>query len=82
MPLSPFFLFLLQVDDVRALLTAAMPPSALPGCYKPHVIIMTAPVGPPQPLNQLDAPVHLGLQQQSGQSGQQHALPSLSYLLS
>uniref|UniRef100_A0A3P9DUZ6 Poly [ADP-ribose] polymerase n=1 Tax=Maylandia zebra TaxID=106582 RepID=A0A3P9DUZ6_9CICH len=25
-------------DDVRALLTAAMPPSAFPGCYKPQVI--------------------------------------------
>uniref|UniRef100_A0A4W5QW19 Poly [ADP-ribose] polymerase n=1 Tax=Hucho hucho TaxID=62062 RepID=A0A4W5QW19_9TELE len=33
------------VDDVRALLTAAMPPSALPGCYKPQVISMSAPVG-------------------------------------
>ncbi|XP_041714449.1 poly [ADP-ribose] polymerase tankyrase-2 isoform X2 [Coregonus clupeaformis] len=33
------------VDDVRALLTAAMPPSALPGCYKPQVISMPAPVG-------------------------------------
>uniref|UniRef100_A0A674AXR6 Poly [ADP-ribose] polymerase n=1 Tax=Salmo trutta TaxID=8032 RepID=A0A674AXR6_SALTR len=33
------------VDDVRALLTAAMPPSALPGCYKPQVISMSSPVG-------------------------------------
>uniref|UniRef100_A0A4W6EP58 Poly [ADP-ribose] polymerase n=1 Tax=Lates calcarifer TaxID=8187 RepID=A0A4W6EP58_LATCA len=29
-------------DDVRALLTAAMPPSALPGCYKPQVISVVA----------------------------------------
>ncbi|XP_021431458.2 poly [ADP-ribose] polymerase tankyrase-2 isoform X1 [Oncorhynchus mykiss] len=36
---------LVTVDDVRALLTAAMPPSALPGCYKPQVIRMSAPVG-------------------------------------
>ncbi|XP_014034742.2 poly [ADP-ribose] polymerase tankyrase-2 isoform X1 [Salmo salar] len=36
---------LVTVDDVRALLTAAMPPSALPGCYKPQVISMSSPVG-------------------------------------
>uniref|UniRef100_A0A8C8JHA6 Poly [ADP-ribose] polymerase n=1 Tax=Oncorhynchus tshawytscha TaxID=74940 RepID=A0A8C8JHA6_ONCTS len=36
---------LITVDDVRALLTAAMPPSALPSCYKPQVIRMSAPVG-------------------------------------
>ncbi|XP_036385783.1 poly [ADP-ribose] polymerase tankyrase-2 isoform X4 [Megalops cyprinoides] len=29
-------------DDVRALLTAAMPPSALPSCYKPQVISVSA----------------------------------------
>ncbi|KAG7325530.1 hypothetical protein KOW79_011846 [Hemibagrus wyckioides] len=29
-------------DDVRALLTAAMPPSALPACYKPQVISVSA----------------------------------------
>ncbi|XP_023698133.1 poly [ADP-ribose] polymerase tankyrase-2 isoform X2 [Paramormyrops kingsleyae] len=41
-------------DDVRALLTAAMPPSALPSCYKPQVISITGasapsalPAGPP-----------------------------------
>ncbi|XP_075891211.1 poly [ADP-ribose] polymerase tankyrase-2-like isoform X2 [Nelusetta ayraudi] len=33
---------LVTADDVRALLTAAMPPSALPGCYKPQVIRVTA----------------------------------------
>lgn len=27
-----------QADDVSALLTAAMPPSALPSCYKPQVL--------------------------------------------
>ncbi|KAL2078216.1 hypothetical protein ACEWY4_025901 [Coilia grayii] len=32
-------------DDVRALLTAAMPPSALPVCYKPQVISVPASVG-------------------------------------
>ncbi|KAM9412185.1 poly [ADP-ribose] polymerase tankyrase-2-like isoform 1-T1 [Salvelinus alpinus] len=36
---------LVTVDDVRALLTAAMPPSALPSCYKPQVISMSSPVG-------------------------------------
>uniref|UniRef100_A0A667YB65 Poly [ADP-ribose] polymerase n=1 Tax=Myripristis murdjan TaxID=586833 RepID=A0A667YB65_9TELE len=40
---------LVTADDVRALLTAAMPPSALPGCYKPQVISVAAPApgGPP-----------------------------------
>ncbi|XP_018522092.1 LOW QUALITY PROTEIN: poly [ADP-ribose] polymerase tankyrase-2-like [Lates calcarifer] len=33
---------LVTADDVRALLTAAMPPSALPGCYKPQVISVVA----------------------------------------
>ncbi|XP_029953506.1 poly [ADP-ribose] polymerase tankyrase-2-like [Salarias fasciatus] len=33
---------LVTADDVRALLTAAMPPSALPGCYKPQVISVAA----------------------------------------
>ncbi|XP_064175642.1 poly [ADP-ribose] polymerase tankyrase-2 isoform X2 [Anguilla rostrata] len=32
-------------DDVRALLTAAMPPSALPSCYKPQVISVSASAG-------------------------------------
>ncbi|XP_068161838.1 poly [ADP-ribose] polymerase tankyrase-2-like isoform X2 [Antennarius striatus] len=31
---------LVMADDVHALLTAAMPPSALPSCYKPQVINM------------------------------------------
>ncbi|XP_051272906.1 poly [ADP-ribose] polymerase tankyrase-2-like isoform X3 [Dicentrarchus labrax] len=40
---------LVTADDVRALLTAAMPPSTLPGCYKPQVISVAAPtsVSPP-----------------------------------
>lgn len=49
LPLS-FLLLLLrprQADDVRALLTAAMPPSALPGCYKPQIISVTASAAPP-----------------------------------
>ncbi|XP_060719936.1 poly [ADP-ribose] polymerase tankyrase-2-like isoform X1 [Tachysurus vachellii] len=33
---------LVTADDVRALLTAAMPPSALPTCYKPQVISVSA----------------------------------------
>lgn len=44
-----FFLFFpllsLQADDVRALLTAAMPLSALPACYKPQVISLSASSG-------------------------------------
>uniref|UniRef100_A0A6Q2YPA2 Poly [ADP-ribose] polymerase n=1 Tax=Esox lucius TaxID=8010 RepID=A0A6Q2YPA2_ESOLU len=38
---------LVTADNVRALLTSAMQPSALPGCYKPQVIIMKARVGVP-----------------------------------
>ncbi|XP_039336813.1 poly [ADP-ribose] polymerase tankyrase-2 isoform X3 [Mauremys reevesii] len=33
-------------DDVNALLTAAMPPSALPSCYKPQVINVSQTTGP------------------------------------
>ncbi|XP_041124122.1 poly [ADP-ribose] polymerase tankyrase-2 isoform X2 [Polyodon spathula] len=33
---------LVTTDDARALLTAAMPPSALPPCYKPQVISVAA----------------------------------------
>ncbi|MGH0145825.1 UNVERIFIED_CONTAM: hypothetical protein FKN15_026718, partial [Acipenser sinensis] len=33
---------LIGTDDARALLTAAMPPSALPSCYKPQVISVVA----------------------------------------
>uniref|UniRef100_A0AAR2IRU1 Poly [ADP-ribose] polymerase n=2 Tax=Pygocentrus nattereri TaxID=42514 RepID=A0AAR2IRU1_PYGNA len=36
---------LVTADDVRALLTAAMPPSALPACYKPQVISVSASSG-------------------------------------
>ncbi|XP_060795530.1 poly [ADP-ribose] polymerase tankyrase-2-like isoform X1 [Neoarius graeffei] len=36
---------LVTADDVRALLTAAMPPSALPACYKPQVISVSASGG-------------------------------------
>lgn len=48
-PLSLFFslshILSLQADDVRALLTAAMPPSTLPACYKPQVISVSASGG-------------------------------------
>ncbi|XP_034631682.1 poly [ADP-ribose] polymerase tankyrase-2 isoform X3 [Trachemys scripta elegans] len=33
-------------DDVNALLTAAMPPAALPSCYKPQVINVSQTTGP------------------------------------
>lgn len=39
---APSSLRVSQADDVRALLTAAMPPSALPSCYKPQVISVSA----------------------------------------
>ncbi|XP_051959075.1 poly [ADP-ribose] polymerase tankyrase-2-like isoform X2 [Xyrauchen texanus] len=32
-------------DDVRALLTAAMPPSALPACFKPQVVSVSTSLG-------------------------------------
>lgn len=41
----PFLIGPFQADDVRALLTAAMPPSALPACCKPQVISVPASVG-------------------------------------
>ncbi|XP_076154616.1 poly [ADP-ribose] polymerase tankyrase-2-like isoform X2 [Alosa pseudoharengus] len=43
-------------DDVRALLTAAMPPSALPACYKPQVISVPASVGTVPPALSSSAP--------------------------
>ncbi|XP_069756678.1 poly [ADP-ribose] polymerase tankyrase-2-like isoform X2 [Narcine bancroftii] len=33
---------LVTADDVRALLIAAMPPSALPSCYKPQAVVINA----------------------------------------
>ncbi|XP_060698354.1 poly [ADP-ribose] polymerase tankyrase-2 isoform X3 [Hemiscyllium ocellatum] len=38
---------LVTADDVRALLIAAMPPSALPSCYKPQAVVINAsqPIG-------------------------------------
>ncbi|XP_062927753.1 poly [ADP-ribose] polymerase tankyrase-2 isoform X4 [Mobula hypostoma] len=33
---------LVNADDVRALLIAAMPPSALPSCYKPQAVVINA----------------------------------------
>uniref|UniRef100_A0A8D2IPD0 Poly [ADP-ribose] polymerase n=1 Tax=Varanus komodoensis TaxID=61221 RepID=A0A8D2IPD0_VARKO len=45
-----FFLHF-QADDVSALLTAAMPPSALPSCYKPQVINVSQTTSSPDPLS-------------------------------
>ncbi|XP_076154617.1 poly [ADP-ribose] polymerase tankyrase-2-like isoform X3 [Alosa pseudoharengus] len=47
---------LVTADDVRALLTAAMPPSALPACYKPQVISVPASVGTVPPALSSSAP--------------------------
>ncbi|XP_061565179.1 poly [ADP-ribose] polymerase tankyrase-2-like [Cololabis saira] len=41
---------LVTADDVRALLTAAMPPSALPGCFKPQVITVAPPTSGAPPV--------------------------------
>uniref|UniRef100_A0A674AXR3 Poly [ADP-ribose] polymerase n=1 Tax=Salmo trutta TaxID=8032 RepID=A0A674AXR3_SALTR len=74
---------LVTVDDVRALLTAAMPPSALPGCYKPQVISMSSPVGvvvPPSlsasstPLSTLASSVDLSIRQFLNNLGLEHLL--------
>uniref|UniRef100_A0A8C6RFG9 Poly [ADP-ribose] polymerase n=1 Tax=Nannospalax galili TaxID=1026970 RepID=A0A8C6RFG9_NANGA len=40
---------LVSADDVSALLTAAMPPSALPSCYKPQVLNDALSSGPSSP---------------------------------
>ncbi|RXN12088.1 tankyrase-2 isoform X2 [Labeo rohita] len=65
-------------DDVRALLTAAMPPSALPACYKPQVISVSAPVVVvPSTLSSSPAP----LPSNSSIEGQSGTFPELSTLL-
>ncbi|XP_069467433.1 poly [ADP-ribose] polymerase tankyrase-2 isoform X2 [Ambystoma mexicanum] len=46
---------LVTADDVRALLTAAMPPSALPLCYKPQVISASQPAGAPLALSSVSS---------------------------
>lgn len=68
----------LQADDVRALLTAAMPPSALPACYKPQVISVSASVAVvPSTLNSSQTP----LSSNSSMDGQSGTFPELSTLL-
>ncbi|XP_042623131.1 poly [ADP-ribose] polymerase tankyrase-2 isoform X3 [Cyprinus carpio] len=65
-------------DDVRALLTAAMPPSALPACYKPQVISVSASGAVvPSTLNSSPTP----LSSDSSMEGQSGTFPELSTLL-
>ncbi|MBN3304408.1 TNKS2 protein, partial [Amia calva] len=47
---------LVTADDVRALLTAAMPPSALPSCYKPQIIsVPAASAVPPSTISSISS---------------------------
>ncbi|XP_016145488.1 tankyrase-2-like [Sinocyclocheilus grahami] len=65
-------------DDVRALLTAAMPPSGLPVCYKPQVISISASVAVvPSTLNSSPTP----LSSNSSMAGQSGTFPELNTLL-
>uniref|UniRef100_A0A673NBU5 Poly [ADP-ribose] polymerase n=1 Tax=Sinocyclocheilus rhinocerous TaxID=307959 RepID=A0A673NBU5_9TELE len=65
-------------DDVRALLTAAMPTSALPVCYKPQVISVSASVAVvPSTLNSSPTP----LSSNSSMDGQSGTFPELNTLL-
>lgn len=66
----------LQADDVRALLTAAMPPSVLPVCYKPQVISVSASVVP-STLKSSPTP----LSSNSSMDGQSGTFPELNTLL-
>uniref|UniRef100_A0A8C1T828 Poly [ADP-ribose] polymerase n=1 Tax=Cyprinus carpio TaxID=7962 RepID=A0A8C1T828_CYPCA len=69
---------LVTADDVRALLTAAMPPSALPACYKPQVISVSASGAVvPSTLNSSPSP----LSSDSSMEGQSGTFPELSTLL-
>uniref|UniRef100_A0A8C1RHV4 Poly [ADP-ribose] polymerase n=1 Tax=Cyprinus carpio TaxID=7962 RepID=A0A8C1RHV4_CYPCA len=69
---------LVTADDVRALLTAAMPPSALPACYKPQVISVSASGAVvPSTLNSSPTP----LSSDSSMEGQSGTFPELSTLL-
>uniref|UniRef100_A0A671RGX5 Poly [ADP-ribose] polymerase n=1 Tax=Sinocyclocheilus anshuiensis TaxID=1608454 RepID=A0A671RGX5_9TELE len=69
---------LVTADDVRALLTAAMPPSALPVCYKPQVISVSASVAVvPSTLNSSPTP----LSSNSSMDGQSGTFPELNTLL-
>ncbi|KAG1954633.1 poly [ADP-ribose] polymerase tankyrase-2-like isoform X1 [Pimephales promelas] len=69
---------LVTTDDVRALLTAAMPPSALPACYKPQVISVSTSVGVmPSTLSSSPTP----LSSNSGLDGQSMTFPEMTTLL-
>lgn len=39
---SNYVLLLFQADDIRALLMDAMPPDALPSCFKPQATVVSA----------------------------------------
>uniref|UniRef100_A0A8C1GGF7 Poly [ADP-ribose] polymerase n=1 Tax=Cyprinus carpio TaxID=7962 RepID=A0A8C1GGF7_CYPCA len=67
---------LVTADDVRALLTAAMPPSVLPVCYKPQVISVSASVVP-STLKSSPTP----LSSNSSMDGQSGTFPELNTLL-
>ncbi|KAK7123067.1 hypothetical protein R3I94_019998 [Phoxinus phoxinus] len=63
-------------DDVRALLTAAMPPSALPACYKPQVISVSKSAAVvPSTLSSSPTPLSSN-SSMDGQSGMTTLLPS------
>ncbi|XP_073684338.1 poly [ADP-ribose] polymerase tankyrase-2 isoform X2 [Garra rufa] len=65
-------------DDVRTLLTAAMPPSVLPACYKPKVISVSTSVGVvPSTLSSSPTP----LSSNSSMDGQSGTFPELNTLL-
>ncbi|XP_030610864.1 poly [ADP-ribose] polymerase tankyrase-2-like [Archocentrus centrarchus] len=65
---------LVTADDVRALLTAAMPPSALPGCYKPQVISVAASASGAPPVAAIVPPL---LSSNSSSSSSTCPTPSL-----
>ncbi|XP_067286245.1 poly [ADP-ribose] polymerase tankyrase-2 isoform X2 [Pseudorasbora parva] len=65
-------------DDVRALLTAAMPPSALPACYKPQVISVSTSVGVVPSTLSLSPTPHSSDSSMDGQSG---TFPEMTTLL-
>ncbi|XP_059387765.1 poly [ADP-ribose] polymerase tankyrase-2-like isoform X2 [Carassius carassius] len=66
-------------DDVRALLTAAMPPSALPVCYKAQVISVSASVAVVPSTLKTSPPL---LSSDSSMDGQSRTFPELNTLLS
>ncbi|XP_059387767.1 poly [ADP-ribose] polymerase tankyrase-2-like isoform X3 [Carassius carassius] len=70
---------LVTADDVRALLTAAMPPSALPVCYKAQVISVSASVAVVPSTLKTSPPL---LSSDSSMDGQSRTFPELNTLLS